>query len=165
MASPPSPSERTERFNLRTTPDERACVEDVQDRMGGSSTTSLNTAFCMLIVEGYHYRVASAGWAALPVDPESWAYVAETADELGITSAEALRLLIRRGAPHQPHKGCLTPTGPVRAAPPDQNRIPVNPAGRAEAPNGPRYATPKPPDLPKVAPVPGQVPFTEGENA
>lgn len=164
MASPPDPSERTVRFNLRTTPDERACVEDVQERMGGAELVSLNTAFCMLIVEGYHYRVASAGWATLPVDPETWAYVSECADELGITSAEALRLLIRRGAPHQPQKACLTPSGAVKAAPPDRMPYP-NPAGRTEAPNGPRYATPKPATYPPVPPVPGQATFSDGGNA
>jgi hypothetical protein len=156
-----SPSDREVRFNLRTSEDERACAEDVQGRMGGSDVVSLNTAFCLLIVEGYHWRVAAAQWDVVPIDSESMAYVRECADELGITTALALQLLIRRGAPHQPQKSCTSHASRVRGVPPD--RIPTHPQGRAEAPNGPRYATPKPPALPPVAPVTGQVPF-EGET-
>lgn len=134
--------------------------------MGGRELISLNTAIAMLITEGYHYRVITAAWNALPLDSESWAYVTECADELGITTAEALRILIRRGAPHQPQKGCLTPAARPKAVPPERlpTTPPVSPAGRPEAPNGPRYATPKPAALPPVPPVPGQVPL-EGDTA
>lgn len=148
-----SPADRTVRFSLRLAPDEMAVVEDVQDRLGGEDAASLNSVIALLLVEGYHYRVVSPGFPALPMDPDVLAYVRECADDLGLTTAQALKVLVQRGVPHQPHSGCRTYS--TRWRPPEaSDQIPTAPP-----PAPPRYATPKPAAYPPVQPVPGQQPL------
>lgn len=151
------------RFSLRLAPDEMAICEDVQDRIGGPALISLNTVIALLIIEGYHYRVAAQGWETLPLSPETWGYVSDTADELGIPSHEALELLVRRGAPHQPQRACMTPS-PTFHGVGLADRLSMHPQGRMESPNGPRYATPRPSGLPPVPPVTGQVPYDHDDQ-
>lgn len=151
----PSPADRTIRFSLRLTPDEMAAVEDVQEHAGGEREMSLNSAIALLIAEGYHYRRAAQAWECLPVDGASYAYVREAAGELGLPTAAALQLLIKRGVPHQPQQGCRSYTSKVR--PPERDQLPT-------PPEPPRYASPRPADLPPVRPVPGQTAITESEG-
>lgn len=145
-----SPTDRTERFSLRLSPDERAIIQDIQGRLGPD--LSENSVIALLIAEAYHWRAVARSWPALPLDETSWDYVRDTADEVGITTADALALLILRGAPHQPQKDCLTPKSGFRQVP-------------DHLPHPPRYATPKPAALPIVPPVPGQIHLTESDSA
>lgn len=158
-----SPSDRTERFSLRLSLDERAAVEDVRERLGAREYSE-NTVIALLITEAYHWRVVARNWDALPLDADSWGWVVQTADELGITTADALRLLILRGAPHQPQRDCMTPKPGFRQVPPTSDRLPVTAQRHPGVPEGPVYATPKPSGLPPVPPVPGQIDATTEEN-
>lgn len=151
-----SPADRNTRFNLRLSPDEKAACEDLQDRMGGPDDVSMNTVIATLIVEGYYYRTTSDDMPTVPLTSESWNFVQDTANELGITTADAVALLIYRGAPHQPQKDCLNPKPGFRQVVRIPNTLPVHPQGRIEDPNGPRYAAPRPSGLPPVPTVPGQ---------
>lgn len=155
-----SPSDRTERFSLRLTPDERACVQDIQKTEGGMSE---NTAIALLVVEGYYYRRVVKEWDTLPLDADSWGWVTDLAAELGITTGEALRLLIQRGAPHQPQRDCMNPKPGFRHVP-DSQRLPITAQHHPGVPEGPVYATPKPSGYPPVPPMPGQDAITTEEN-
>lgn len=170
MTSPPDPSDRTVRFSLRLHPDEMAAVEDMQDRQGGPKVISINTVIAQAVTETYHYRVSAAADITLPVTLTAMEAIRWTADELGITVPAALEVLVLRGLPHHPSRGCdhKAPDVPAKL-PPAQLRqrpsgapvpLPPPPDSPARRPlgggHGTRYATPRPTGLPPVPPVPAQ---------